>query len=79
MFRASAAHCKGFACSCRCWQELGRAVEVLLKKGDLDEVLKEWSEDEIADPDTPGSGLQRSGSKEPLHLEDEEEEGDADE
>jgi len=52
-------------------------VDLLLKKGDLDQVLKEWTEDEPADPDTPGSGLQRSGSKEPLHLE-EEDDGEAD-
>ena len=58
-------------------QELNRAVDVLLKKGDLEEVLKEWTEDEPADPDTPGSGLQRSGSKEPLHLE-EDDDGEAD-
>lgn len=60
---------------CHHSQELNRAVEVLLQKGDLDEVLKEWTEDEVADPATPGSGLQRSGSKEPLNLE-EEEDGD---
>jgi len=52
-------------------QELGRAVDILLQKGDLEQVLKEWTEDEVADPSTPGSGLQRSGSKESsLHLED---------
>jgi len=52
-------------------QEFARAVDLLLMKdASLDHVLKEWTEDEEADKLTPGSGLQRSGSKEAINLED---------
>ena len=38
-------------------QELNRSVEILLKGGDLDAVLKEWTEEEQnEDPAVPGSG-----------------------